>query len=261
VTPPPGEPVPSGAGERLQKALAAAGVASRRVIEQYIAAGRVRVNGRLAELGDRVVPGDRVEVDGTPVQLDATKRYVVLNKPVGVVSTMSDERGRPDLRGYTEQYAERLYNVGRLDAETSGLLLLTNDGELAHVLAHPSFGVEKTYIAKVRGRVEPRAIRMLTEGFLLEDGPIRADAARVLGASGGTSLVELTLHSGRNRIVRRMLDHVGHPVIELVRRAFGPLHLGSLGSGVSREVTPVELGALLKLARKAERQTAARRDG
>ena len=257
----PDEPGPAGEGERLQKALAAAGVASRRVVEQYIAAGRVQVNGRRAELGHRVRPGDRVDVDGTPVQLDASKHYVVLNKPVGVVSTMSDERGRPDLRAYTEQYPERLYNVGRLDAETSGLLLLTNDGELAHVLAHPSFGVEKTYIAKVRGRVEPRAIRMLTEGFLLEDGPIRADAARVLGVSGGTSLVEITLHSGRNRIVRRMLDHVGHPVLELVRRAFGPLHLGSLGAGVSREVTPVELGALLKLARKAERQAAARRDG
>ena len=248
-------------GERLQKVLAAAGVASRRVVEQYIAEGRVRVNGRVAELGRRVRPADRVDVDGTPVQLDASKRYIVLNKPAGVVSTMADDKGRRDLREFTGAYPERLYNVGRLDYETSGLLLLTNDGELAHVLAHPSFGVEKTYIAKVRGRVEPRAIRALTDGFLLEDGPIRADAARVTGTTGGgqgaTSLVELTLHSGRNRIVRRMLDHVGHPVLELVRRQFGPLHLGSLAAGRTREVTPVELGALLRLVRRAQSRQAA----
>jgi len=252
---------PSHEGERLQKVLAAAGVASRRVVEQYIAAGRVRVNGRVAELGQRVRRDDRVEVDGTPVQLDASKRYIILNKPAGVVSTMADDKGRRDLRAFTADYPERLYNVGRLDYETSGLLLLTNDGELAHVLAHPSFGVEKTYIAKVRGRVEPKTVRMLLEGFLLEDGPVRADAARILGTSGSghgaTSLVEITLHSGRNRIVRRMLDHVGHPVLELVRRQFGPLHLGSLGAGRSREATPVELGALLKLVRKAEKRVAA----
>ena len=243
-------------GERLQKALAAAGVASRRVIEQYIEDGRVAVNGATARLGDRVRPGDRVEVDGTPVQLDASKRYVLLNKPRGVVSSMADDRGRPDLRTYTAGYPERLYNVGRLDAETSGLLLLTNDGELAHILAHPSFGVEKTYIAKVRGRVQPATMRRLLDGIELEDGPIRADRARVTGTSGGTSIVELTLHSGRNRIVRRMLDAVDHPVIELVRRSFGPLHLGSLGTGRTREVTPVESGALLRLARAAERQGA-----
>ncbi len=252
---------PSAEGERLQKVLAAAGVASRRVVEQYIAAGRVRVNGRVAELGARVHLDDRVEVDGTPVQLDISKRYVVLNKPTGVVSTMADERGRRDLREFTEPYPERLYNVGRLDYETSGLLLLTNDGELAHVLAHPSFGVEKTYIAKVRGKVSQVAIRALLDGFPLEDGPIRADAARVIGTSpatpGATSLVELTLHSGRNRIVRRMLDHVGHPVLELVRRQFGPIHLGSLAAGRSRDATSVELGALLKLVRNAEDRAAA----
>jgi len=243
-------------GERLQKALAAAGVASRRVVEGFIAEGRITVNGRVAELGARVRPGDRVELDGTPIQLDASKRYVILNKPRGVVSSMADDRGRTDLRAFTEDFPERLYNVGRLDYETSGLLLLTNDGELAHVLAHPSFGVEKTYVAKVRGKVAPATIRRLLDGIELEDGPIRADAARVTGASGGTSLVELTLHSGRNRIVRRMLDEVGHPVLELVRRSFGPLHLGSLGAGRTREATPVELGALLRLVRQAERRQA-----
>jgi len=247
---------PSEEGERLQKVLAAAGVASRRVVEQYIAEGRVRVDGRVAELGQRVRLDQRVEVDGTPVQLDTSKRYIVLNKPTGVVSSMSDDRGRRDLTEFTREYPERLYNVGRLDADTSGLLLLTNDGELAHVLAHPSFGVEKTYVAKVRGKLQSATIARLGQGIELEDGPIAADAARLIGVSGDTSLVELTIHSGRNRIVRRMLDAVGHPVLELVRRQFGPLRLGSLGSGRSRDATPVELGALLKLVRKAERRAA-----
>ena len=243
-------------GVRLQKALANAGVASRRVSEQLIVAGRVRVNGEVVtELGSRVDPEvDLVDVDGTAIQLDQSKRYVMLNKPTGVVSSMKDERGRPDLRRFTKDWAERLYNVGRLDAETSGLLVLTNDGELAHVLAHPSFGVTKVYIAKVEGRVTPQTIQRLTRGVELEDGPIAADKARLLSSSaeGGGSLVELTLHSGRNRIVRRMLAAVGHPVIELVRRQFGPLRLGSLGVGRMRDLTKVEVGALLSLVRDAD---------
>ncbi|WP_347345255.1 pseudouridine synthase [Microbacterium sp.] len=240
--------------ERLQKVLANAGVASRRVCEQYIVAGRVRVNGVVVtELGSRVDPEvDLVDVDGTAVQLDATKRYVMLNKPTGVVSSMKDEQGRPDLRRFTREWPERLYNVGRLDAQTSGLLVLTNDGELAHVLAHPSFGVTKVYIAKVSGRVTPQTIARLTKGVELEDGPIAADRARLLDARGDSSLVELTLHSGRNRIVRRMMAEVGHPVVELVRRSFGPLHLGTLPAGRARELTTVERGALLTLARSKQ---------
>lgn len=246
------EPAMSTEGVRLQKALAGAGVASRRVCEQYIVEGRVRVNGAVVtELGTRIHPdSDRVDVDGTAVQLDATKRYVMLNKPTGVVSSMRDEKGRPDLRHFTRDWPERLYNVGRLDAETSGLLVLTNDGELAHVLAHPSFGVTKVYIAKVTGRVAPQTIARLTKGIELDDGPIAADRARLLDTSGSTSLVELTLHSGRNRIVRRMMAAVGHPVVELVRRRFGPLHLGTLPAGRARELTTVERGALLTLARR-----------
>ncbi|WP_404435506.1 rRNA pseudouridine synthase [Microbacterium aerolatum] len=241
-------------GVRLQKVLAAAGVASRRVVEQYIVEGRIRVNGVVVEeLGRRIDPEtDLVDVDGTAIQLDVSKRYVMLNKPTGVVSTMKDENGRPDLRRFTNDYEERLYNVGRLDAETSGLLILTNDGELAHVLAHPSFGVTKVYIAKVEGVVTAQVIQRLTTGFDLEDGFIKADKARLLDTSKGanpSSLVELTLHSGRNRIVRRMLAEVGHPVTELVRRQFGPLHLGTLPAGKSRELTKIERGALLTLAR------------
>jgi 23S rRNA pseudouridine2605 synthase len=240
-------------GVRLQKVLANAGVASRRVSEELIVQGRVRVNGAVVtELGSRIDPEvDLVDVDGTAIQLDSSKRYVILNKPTGVVSSMRDDRGRPDLRQFTEDWPERLYNVGRLDAETSGLLVLTNDGDLAHVLAHPSFGVTKVYIAKVSGRVLPQTIARLTRGVELEDGPIAADKARLLDASGDNSLVELTLHSGRNRIVRRMMAEVGHPVVELVRRQFGPLHLGTLAVGRARELTTVERGALLTLSRAA----------
>lgn len=240
-------------GERLQKVLAAAGVASRRVGEQLIVAGRVTVNGRVvAELGARVHPEtDRIAVDGTAVQLDPDKRYVMLNKPTGVVSSLRDERGRPDLRQFTADHPERLFNVGRLDADTSGLLLLTNDGELANVLAHPSFGVEKTYRATVAGVVRPAALARLTAGVELEDGRAAADRARLIGEpSRGASIVELTLHSGRNRVVRRMLAEVGHPVTALVRRQFGPLHLGTLGSGRTRHLTTVELGRVLTLARE-----------
>jgi 23S rRNA pseudouridine2605 synthase/16S rRNA pseudouridine516 synthase len=240
-------------GVRLQKVMAAAGVASRRVSEQLIEAGRVEVNGQVVtELGRRIDPEtDLVAVDGMAVQLDPEKRYVMLNKPTGVVSSLQDERGRPDLRRWTDEFEERLFNVGRLDAETSGLLILTNDGDLAHVLAHPSFGVLKTYIAKVDGRVTPQTLATLTHGIDLEDGPIKADKARLLDVEREHSIVEVTLHSGRNHIVRRMLDAVGHPVVELVRRSFGPLNLGSLKAGAVRELTKAEVGKLLTLSREA----------
>ncbi len=244
---------PAAEGVRLQKVLAAAGVASRRASENLIVEGRVRVNGSVVtELGTRIDPEhDLVDVDGQAVQLDTTKRYVVLNKPRGVVSTMKDDKGRRDLREFAREWDERLYNVGRLDTDTSGLLVLTNDGELANVLAHPRFGVTKVYIAKVRGQVSAQTVAQLTRGVELEDGPIAADKARVLDSSRGSSLVELTLHSGRNRIVRRMMAKVGHPVTELVRRQLGPLHLGTLASGAARELDKVERGALLTLARQA----------
>lgn len=234
---------------RLQKALANAGVASRRACETLITSGRVTVNGEeQRELGSRVNPEtDEVRVDGVVVQLDSSKRYFVLNKPVGVVSTMSDEHGRPDLREFTSQVEDRLYNVGRLDTDTSGLLILTNDGELAHKLAHPSFGVEKTYIAKVRGRVTAAVIQQMLDGVELKDGPMRADRAKLLpnGSTKTHSLVELTIHSGKNRIVRRFLAELGHPVEELVRRQLGPLNLGTLRAGELRELSAAERGALL----------------
>jgi 23S rRNA pseudouridine2605 synthase/16S rRNA pseudouridine516 synthase len=242
-------------GVRLQKVMAAAGVASRRVAENLIAEGRVSVNGSIVtELGTRIDPEvDLVAVDGQAVQLDTTKRYIMLNKPTGVVSTMRDEQGRADLSQYDDRFEERLFNVGRLDADTSGLLIMTNDGEMANILAHPKFGVQKTYIAKVRGRVNGQTLNKLTTGFELDDGEIKADKARVLSSSAAenTSLVEITLHSGRNRIVRRMMAEVGHPVLELVRRQFGPLHLGTLASGQVRDLSKLERGLLLTLAREA----------
>lgn len=245
-------------GVRLQKLMAAAGVASRRVSENLITAGRVEVNGTVVtELGRRVREGDRVSVDGVAIQLDTTRRYLMLNKPVGIVSSLSDERGRPDLSRFVAEYEERLFNVGRLDAQTSGLLILTNDGELAHVLAHPSFGVTKTYVAKTQGRITPQTVAKLKIGIDLEDGPISVDAARVVGQAGAhETIIEVTLHSGRNRIVRRMLEAVGHPVIDLVRRQFGPLHLGTLAPGELRDLTKVELGQLLTIARDAVETTA-----
>jgi 23S rRNA pseudouridine2605 synthase/16S rRNA pseudouridine516 synthase len=245
------EPYTNPEGERLQKVMAAAGVASRRVCEDLIAAGRVAVNGvRVEEPGRRVLPTDLVSVDGKAIQLDTTKLYIMLNKPTGIVSSLNDDRGRPDLRRYTSMFDERLFNVGRLDAETSGLLLLTNDGELAHILAHPKFGVLKTYIAKVEGVMNQHTVNKLVGGIELEDGLIEADKARIIGTpSNDETVVEVTLHSGRNRIVRRMLEEVGHPVIDLVRRQFGPLHLGSLAPDAMRDLTKAEVGELLTISR------------
>ena len=242
-------PTEAAEGIRLQKVLASAGVASRRVCEGLIVDGRVRVNGKVVrELGTRINPEvDEVTVNGNRVQLDTSKVYLALNKPFGVVSTMADEHGRPDLAEYVLNY-ERVFNVGRLDAETTGLLLLTNDGDVANALAHPKFGVQKVYLALVQGEMTSETIDTLLEGFELEDGFIAADRAKVLGISKGQSQVEIILHSGRNRIVRRMLDEVGFPVVALVRKQFGPIHLGGLLSGHVRQLTKIEISELLKVA-------------
>ncbi len=241
------------ATDRLQKVLAAAGVASRRASEILIAQGRVTVNGVVVtELGSRVDPEtDKITVDGQPIQADVGKRYVLFNKPTGVVSSLADDRGRRDLREFVVSYPERLFNVGRLDADTSGLLILTNDGDAAHVLAHPSFAVSKTYVAKVSGLVKGSTLRSMKDGIDLDDGPIAVDRVAILGEpSRGETLLEITLHSGRNRIVRRLCEAVGHPVIELHRKSFGPLSLGSLSLGETRDLTKVEVGHVLALARE-----------
>ena len=239
----------SNEGIRLQKVLANAGVASRRVCEELILEGRVKVNGKkVTELGTRIDPAvDQVTVNGTPVQLDASRIYLALNKPLGVVSSMKDELGRPDLHQYTIKY-DRVFNVGRLDAETTGLLLLTNDGDLAHKLAHPSFGVAKLYWARVVGEVSQQSLNQLVKGIELEDGVAKADKIRLLDAASDESLVEIVLHSGKNRIVRRMFEAIGHPVVGLVRKSFGPIQLGPMRPGQVRELNKMEVGALLKVA-------------
>jgi 23S rRNA pseudouridine2605 synthase len=225
--------------------LAQAGIASRRRCEELMAEGHVEVNGEVVtQMGARVDPvTDVIRVDGRRLPPRTDHVYLLLNKPRGVVTSMADERGRPDLRSLIDR-PERLFHVGRLDTDTSGLLIVTNDGDLAHRLAHPSFEVTKTYVAMVEGEVPDTLAARLRDGIELDDGPAPVDRFRVIDRSRGRSLVEIELHIGRNRIVRRLLDHVGHPVVELTRTAFGPLRLGDLAVGTTRELSRDEIGAL-----------------
>ena len=232
--------------ERLQKVLARAGLGSRRACEDLIRDGRVTVNGRVAVLGERVDPrADRVEVDGARVPLNPELRYMALNKPRGVVTTASDPQGRPDVSRYYPE-GVRVFPVGRLDRDTEGLLLLTNDGELANRLLHPRYGVEREYLAEVEGRPTPRVLARLTRGVQLEDGPARAASARQVAGSGGRGAVRMVMTEGRKREVRRMLDAVGLPVRRLVRVRVGPIRLGRLPPGEVRELDAAEVRELLR---------------
>ncbi|WP_034805313.1 pseudouridine synthase [Intrasporangium oryzae] len=237
-------------GVRLQKLMAAGGVGSRRVCENLIAQGRVEVDGQVVtELGVRIDPKRQtVHVDGVRVNLDEDRVYLAFNKPKGVVTTMSDELGRVSLADYVGNREERLFHVGRLDADTEGLLLLTNDGDLAHRLQHPAYGVLKTYLATIRGPVQRDVGKRLREGIELEDGPVAVDSFRVVDSQPGKALVEIVLHEGRKHVVRRMLDAVGHPVLELVRTEVGPIRLADLKSGRTRRLNKAEIGALYKAA-------------
>lgn len=242
-----GPPEPdSGSLIRLQKVLAQAGVGSRRACELLIAEGRVEVDGAVVSgQGMRIDPSSAVvRVDGRRVATAPGVVVLALNKPRGVVTTMSDEQGRPCVGDLLRDRDVRLFHVGRLDADTSGLLLLTNDGELAHRLGHPSHAVAKTYLATVDGRMSRDAARLLRQGIELDDGPAACDEVRVRQALPRRTLVELVIHEGRNRIVRRMLSAVGHPVVELVRTRIGPVHLGSQRPGAIRQVQGEELAAL-----------------
>jgi 23S rRNA pseudouridine2605 synthase len=235
-------------GERLQKVLARAGLGSRRKVEELIVEGRVTVNGARADLGRRVEPTkDRVEVDGSPVPVDGTLLYYLLNKPTGVVTTASDPAGRPTAVGLVDA-PRRIWPVGRLDVGTEGALLLTNDGDLTHRLTHPRFGVDKTYVAEVRGVPRPDVLRRLAAGVELEDGLTAPARVRLVDGRGSTSLLELAVHEGRNRLVRRMLDTVGHPVVRLVRVAVGPVSVGRLKPGAVRRLAPAEVRALYAAA-------------
>ncbi len=239
---------------RLQKLLAQSGVASRRRCEELMLAGAVEVDGEVVtRLGTKVDPRRAViRVEGRRLPPVSPHVYLVLHKPRGVVSTMSDPEGRRTLADLVADRPERLFHVGRLDTDTSGLILLTNDGDFAHRMAHPSFEVDKTYVAEVEGNLTNKTLQALLAGVTLEDGPVTVSRARIIergrGGAAGRSIVEVVLHEGRNRIVRRLLDHVGHPVRRLTRTAIGPVRLGSLKPGGLRELTSKELGALLDSA-------------
>jgi 23S rRNA pseudouridine2605 synthase len=233
-------------GVRLQKVLAAAGVGSRRHCEELIGAGRVEVDGQVVRrFGARVDPEHQIiRVDGRRIPARQDVVYLAFNKPRGVLTAMSDDRGRKTIVDFLGDRAERLFHVGRLDYDTEGLMLLTNDGELAHRLAHPSYEVAKTYWAEVPGPVPRDLGRRLQAGVELDDGVAIADKFRVLEQNGGRAMVEITLHEGRKHIVRRMLAEVGHPVTRLLRTTVGPIKLGTLRPGGTRDLTTREIGEL-----------------
>jgi 23S rRNA pseudouridine2605 synthase len=233
-------------GIRLQKVLALAGIGSRRRCEQLIEQGRVEVDGSIvAEQGLRIDPLTAVvRVDGQRVPTVPAITVVAFNKPRGVVSTMSDDRGRACVGDYVKDRPERLFHVGRLDADTEGLLILTNDGELANRLAHPSHEILKTYVATVRGKFPKEALKALRDGVELEDGTVECDSVRIISQAADRTMVEVVIHEGRNRIVRRMFDRVGHPVQDLVRTRIGPIRLDQQRPGRMRTIEGPELRAL-----------------
>lgn len=236
------------AEERLQRALARAGVASRRASEDLIREGRVTLNGRVAGLGDKVDPQrDKVAVDGVGVGLDPDLRYFAFHKPAGVTSTAADPHAEADLSSYFPP-GPRVFAVGRLDRDTEGLLLFTNDGELANRLLHPRHAIEREYLAEVDGAPTERHAARLRRGIELEDGPARAVAARPVARSGGRGAVRLVLTEGRKREVRRMLDAVGLPVRRLIRVRYGPVRLGRTPAGQTRELSLDEVRALYRVA-------------
>jgi len=238
----------SGEGERLQKVLARVGIGSRRVCEDLIAEGRVLVDGEMAVLGRRVDPETAlIEVDGAPVGVRPDLVHYVLNKPAGVVTTADDPQGRPTVVGLVPN-EPRVFPVGRLDVDTEGLLLLTNDGELAHRLTHPSYGVEKEYVAEVEGLPTRAVLRRLREGVELDDGLTAPARATLVDPS----VVRLTIHEGRNRQVRRMCEAVGHSVVRLVRTRIGPLADRSLAPGAWRELTGDEVRSLQRAVAEPE---------
>ena len=250
----PGDRAPDDAGadrqgERLQKVLARAGVGSRRVSEDMIDAGRISVNGSTVRVqGMRVNAAvDKIAVDGVRIEVRDDHVTYAMNKPPGVITAMSDDRNRPTVGDMVGDLAKGLVHVGRLDQDTEGLLLLTNDGELAHRLAHPSFEVRKTYLAQVSGKIPRDLAKQLRAGVVLDDGPVAVDSFRIVDAHAGQSVVEVVLHEGRKHIVRRLLAHVGLPVSRLTRTAVGPIELRAMRSGTIRKLTRAEVGAIEEL--------------
>lgn len=237
-----------GEGVRLNKYIAQAGVASRRRADQLIAYGKVRINGKVVrELGTLVAPGDKVDVSGTPIKPIEETIYIVVHKPVGVMTTMRDPEGRRTIVELLPKKIPRVVPVGRLDYDTAGVLLMTNDGELANTLLHPKFGVDKMYRATIRGRLTPEDVQALHDGVTLKAYKASGAKVRVVSVRSGYSVVDITIHEGRNRQVRDMFEALGHPVQTLVRLRFGPISLGDLGVGRTRSLTPRELAALKRV--------------
>jgi 23S rRNA pseudouridine2605 synthase len=236
-------------GTRLNKYIAQAGIASRRRADELIAYGKVRVNGKVVrELGTIVAPGDQVDVSGTPIAPIEETAYLVVHKPAGVMTTMRDPQGRRTIADLVPKKMPRVVPVGRLDYDTAGVLLMTNDGDLANRLLHPRYGVEKTYRATITGRLSSDAVKRLHDGVALDGGEHAAGAqVRVVAVRAGTSVVDVTVHEGRNRLVRRIFEALGHPVQALVRLRFGPISLGDLPVGHTRALTPRELSALQRV--------------
>ncbi len=244
------------AGERLQKALARAGFGSRRSCEELIAAGRVTVDGAVARLGCRIdIASAVVTVDGVAVGLRADLVHYLLNKPAGVVTTAHDPQGRRIVLDLVPN-DPRVFPVGRLDSATEGLMVVTNDGDLAHRLTHPSFGVAKEYLAQVQGEPARAAVRALRSGVTIDDGPTAP--ARV--AAVGPSLLRIVIHEGRNRQVRRMCEAVGHPVVRLVRTRIGPIRIGTLQPAQWRRLEPLEVRSLERSASGLRRAASPKRD-
>lgn len=239
---PPEEPL------RLQKLLSAAGVASRRASEDLIRRGRVKVDGEVVtEMGLKVLPSARITVDGQRIHTNPTLQVWAFNKPVGTVSTMQPEDDRPTLGDWATKLPERVFHVGRLDVATSGLILLTNNGELANRLTHPRYEVPKTYVAIVQGHAKPGLGKVLRRGVELEDGMVKVDTFKLIEVRPGSSIIQLTLHSGKNRVVRRLLSAVGHPVSALTRIGVGTLRLGNLKEGQFRLLSGKELAKLQEM--------------
>jgi len=234
---------------RLQKVLAAAGLGSRRKCEEFIIAGRVSVNGVVMdELGCRVDPdADIIHVDNVRIAQTSGHVVVALNKPRGIVTTMTDPQGRACVGDIVKDFDSRLFHIGRLDSDTEGLLLLTNDGELSQLLSHPSFGIAKTYLARVKGRIIRDTMREIEKGVVIEGKPVAIVSAKLVESSNTHSVIEISIHEGRNRILRKMFDEVGHPVVDLVRTQIGPIKLGNLKVGSIRTLSNQELGTLYSI--------------
>ncbi len=238
--------------ERLQKVIAQAGMASRRKAEQLILEGKVKVNGKIiTELGVKVSPNDKVEVNGIPIEKEQPV-YFLFYKPYGVISSVKDDKGRKVVTDFLPGVQERVYPVGRLDYDTSGLLLLTNDGEFANLLMHPRNEIDKVYVAKVKGIPPREKLKALEKGIMLEDGKTAPAKVKVLSIEKRkqTAVVELTIHEGRNRQVRRMFDAIGHPVMKLKRERFAFLTIEGMNAGDVRELTPHEVKQLRVLAKQ-----------